>query len=226
MGAEDNQHEPEQEHETPLLDLKTLKVIYVLGRGAKCVIFLVKNEATRENLALKVMLKALIEKKFKDNGDKDIGSPFRRIWFERDVLKSFRHPLPPRLREVVETNKIIGLAIDYCPRKDLNCFRNNQTEKMFSDDIISFEVLKFLGFFFFKFFAVELVLALEYLHGLGIVYRDLKPENVMIQENGQPMLVDFNGEEEEVEVDRCHPRQEEDLRLFYCFEWKFSLSLF
>ncbi|KAJ4960948.1 hypothetical protein NE237_020858 [Protea cynaroides] len=98
-----------------------------------CLEFL--NFATTENLALKVMLKALIEKKFKDNGDKDIGSPFRRI-FERDVLKSFRHPLPPRLREVVETDKIIGLAIDYCPGKDLSCLRNNQTEKMFSDDII------------------------------------------------------------------------------------------
>ncbi|KAJ4969272.1 hypothetical protein NE237_015973 [Protea cynaroides] len=179
MGAEDNRCEPEQEQETPLLDLKTLKVISVLGRGAKGVVFLVKNEATGENLALKVMLKALIEKKFKDNGDKDIGSPFRRIWFERDVLKSFGHPLLPRLRGVVETDKIIGLAIDYCPGKDLNCLRKNQTEKMFSDDII-------------RFFAAELVLALEYLHGLGIVYRDLKPENVMIQKNGQLMLVDFD----------------------------------
>ncbi|PKU71282.1 Serine/threonine-protein kinase OXI1 [Dendrobium catenatum] len=38
----------------------------------------------------------------------------------------------------------------------------------------------------------EMVLALEYLHGLGIVHRDLKPENVLIQENGHIMLVDFD----------------------------------
>ncbi|KAJ4982178.1 hypothetical protein NE237_033015 [Protea cynaroides] len=150
MGAEDYRHE--QEQETPSLDLKTLKVISVLGREAKGVVFL-----------------ALIKKKCKDNGDKNIGSPYRRIWFARDVLKSFRDPLLPRLRGVVETDKIIDLAIDYCPGRDLNCLRKNQTEKMFSDDII-------------RFYAAELVLALEYLHGLGIVYKDLKPENVMIQE--------------------------------------------
>lgn len=37
-----------------------------------------------------------------------------------------------------------------------------------------------------------MVLALEYLHNLGIAYRDLKPENILIQEDGHIMLVDFD----------------------------------
>ncbi|GFZ13347.1 AGC (cAMP-dependent, cGMP-dependent and protein kinase C) kinase family protein [Actinidia rufa] len=149
------------------LELSRLKVISALGRGAKGVVFLIQEDRNQTNdqsssnefefLALKAILRASIEKN--RNCDE---SEYRRICFEEEVLGCFDHPLLPRLRGVVETDKIVGYAIDYCPGRDLNSLRKKQTEKMFSDDII-------------RFYAAELVLTLEYLHGLGIVYRDLKP---------------------------------------------------
>ncbi|XP_028769666.1 serine/threonine-protein kinase OXI1-like [Neltuma alba] len=169
----------ESHHLQRTLDFRDLKVISAVGRGAKGVVFAAKrnDDAFGEYFALKVISKALIQKKAKaiDNNEGEC----RRVSFEQQVLRRFDHPLLPRLRGVLETDKIIGYAIDYCPGGNLHSLRKKQTEKMFSDDSI-------------RFYAVELVLALEYLHNLGIVYRDLKPENILIQESGHIMLVDFD----------------------------------
>lgn len=182
MSDGDDNRLPSQHHPVASLDLKSLKVISALGRGAKGVVFLVRS-ANGESLALKAISRASIEKNHKADAsttDRRLGrEEYRRICFERDVLASLNHPLLPKLHGVLSTDKIIGYAMDYCPGRDLNSLRKKQTEKMFSDDII-------------RFYAAEIVLALEYLHGLGIVYRDLKPENVMVQENGHLMLVDFD----------------------------------
>ncbi|KAK9066031.1 hypothetical protein SSX86_015433 [Deinandra increscens subsp. villosa] len=149
----------------PALDLRRLEVLSALGRGGRGVVFLVRDDSSGGELfALKTIL---IRPKETDNG------------FEQEVLRLSQHPLLPKLRGVLSTEKIVGYGIDYCHGGDLNQLRKKQTEKMFSDGVI-------------RFYAAELVIALEYLHGLGIVYRDLKPENVMIQENGHLMLVDFD----------------------------------
>ncbi|MCD7459545.1 serine threonine-protein kinase [Datura stramonium] len=172
MNNGDNHEKPE----FASIELRSLKVISALGRGAKGVVFLVQTKGG-ELLALKAISRALIEKN-KPGRNSDC-CEYRRICLERDVLSSFKHPLLPKLKGVVSTDKIVGYAIDYCPGGDLNSLREKQTEKMFSDDTI-------------RFYAAELVLALEHLHRSGIVYRDLKPENVMIQENGHIMLIDFD----------------------------------
>ncbi|KAL8170183.1 hypothetical protein V2J09_021987 [Rumex salicifolius] len=172
--------------EIPTLELNSLKVLGPVGRGAKGVVFRVRLPDSDEDLALKVVLKASFKSKNDSRNSGSSGSDVdrdknktRRIWFEREVLRNLRHPLLPRLHGVLETDNVVGYAIDYCPGQDLNSVRRQQSEKMFSDDII-------------RFYAAELVLALEYLHKSGIVYRDLKPENVLIQENGHLMLVDFD----------------------------------
>ncbi|KAH0451676.1 hypothetical protein IEQ34_018975 [Dendrobium chrysotoxum] len=149
------------------IELSDLIAASILGRGGNGIVFLVRHLTSGETLALKSISKP--------SSDAD----FRRIWFERDVLLELQHPLLPSLRGILSTDKIVGFAIDYCPGGDLNTVRRCQTEKMFSLEMIHF-------------YAVEMVIALTHLHNLGIIYRDLKPENVLIQENGHIMLIDFD----------------------------------
>ncbi|KAE8726518.1 Serine/threonine-protein kinase OXI1 [Hibiscus syriacus] len=170
------------QHSITTFDLDSLEIVTALGRGAKGLVFLARDNVNDEIFALKVISKDSIEKmnaKAVNNSNRNEGNEYRRVSFEQEVLGIVDHQLLPRLRGVLATDKVIGYAIDYCPGGDLHSLRKKQTENMFSDDLI-------------RFYAAELVLALEYLHNLGIVYRDLKPENIMIQENGHIMLVDFD----------------------------------
>ncbi|KAL2473130.1 Serine/threonine-protein kinase D6PKL2 [Forsythia ovata] len=64
-------------------------------------------------------------------------------------------------------------------RGDLHTLRQRQPGKHFTEQAV-------------KFYIAEVLLALEYLHMLGIVYRDLKPENVLVREDGHIMLSDFD----------------------------------
>jgi serine/threonine protein kinase len=71
------------------------------------------------------------------------------------------------------------LITDFCPGGELFLLLERQPRKVFSEDVA-------------RFFAAEIVVALEYLHFVGVVYRDLKPENVLLQANGHVQLTDFD----------------------------------
>ncbi|KAH9303309.1 hypothetical protein KI387_014892 [Taxus chinensis] len=152
------------------MDMEQLEAVKVVGKGAMGTVFLVKKDGCDSPLALKAMSKSVMAKK---------GDGLRRAQIEKDILSRLEHPFLPALVGHVETEKMMGWVVDYCPGGDLNALRHRQTEKTFSESII-------------RFYAAEIVLALEHLHGLGIVYRDLKPENVLIQSNGHIMLTDFD----------------------------------
>ncbi|KAH8502149.1 hypothetical protein H0E87_016787 [Populus deltoides] len=83
------------------------------------------------------------------------------------------------LVELKEGNGWSCLLTEFCPGGDLHVLRQQQPDRRFGEAAI-------------RFYASEVVAALEYLHMMGIVYRDLKPENVLVRLDGHIMLTDFD----------------------------------
>ncbi|OMO89074.1 hypothetical protein COLO4_19944 [Corchorus olitorius] len=98
---------------------------------------------------------------------------------EREILESLDHPFLPSLYAAIDSPKWLCLLTEFCPGGDLHVLRQRQPLKRFPESAV-------------RFYASEVVVALEYLHMLGIVYRDLKPENVLVRSDGHIMLTDFD----------------------------------
>eukprot|EP00246_Nothoceros_aenigmaticus_P014858 TRINITY_DN5883_c0_g6_i1.p2 TRINITY_DN5883_c0_g6~~TRINITY_DN5883_c0_g6_i1.p2 ORF type:complete len:101 (+),score=16.58 TRINITY_DN5883_c0_g6_i1:40-303(+) len=80
------------------------------------------------------------------------------------------HPFLPTLYASFQTKTHVCLVTDFCPGGDLFLLLDKQPTKTLSEDAATF-------------YAAEVVVALEYLHCMGVIYRDLKPENVLLQKS-------------------------------------------
>uniref|UniRef100_A0A672SX98 non-specific serine/threonine protein kinase n=1 Tax=Sinocyclocheilus grahami TaxID=75366 RepID=A0A672SX98_SINGR len=83
-----------------------------------------------------------------------------------------------------QTEGKLYLILDFLRGGDL--FTRLSKEVMFTEEDV-------------KFYLAELALALDHLHGLGIIYRDLKPENILLDEDGHIKLTDFGLSKESID---------------------------
>jgi serum/glucocorticoid-regulated kinase 2 len=95
---------------------------------------------------------------------------------ERKVLSVVDHPFIMKLHFAFQTEDKLYLVLDYCPGGEL--FFHLSRFRRFPERVA-------------KFYAAELLLAIGHLHKRGIIYRDLKPENVLLDAEGHVKLGDF-----------------------------------
>ncbi|KAJ1386151.1 Serine/threonine-protein kinase, active site [Sesbania bispinosa] len=103
----------------------------------------------------------------------------QRAEMERKILKMLDHPFLPTLYAEFEASHFSCIVMEFCSGGDLHSLRHKLPHNRFPLSSA-------------RFYAAEVLVALEYLHMLGIIYRDLKPENVLVRSDGHIMLSDFD----------------------------------
>lgn len=154
------------EGETPI-GISDLIVHAIIGKGSFGDVYLVERHACRGRFyAMKALEKSRVRRE----------NLVRYVSTERKVLAQVRHPFITRLRFAFQTRDYLFLVMDYYPGGSLA------------------EELRFAGTFSeeqARLYAAEVLLAIEELHRLDIIYRDLKPENVVLDAEGHALLIDF-----------------------------------
>lgn len=95
---------------------------------------------------------------------------------EASIMKNLDHPMLPRIVGIEEDPKFFYIIMDFVQGENLKTVVTSSGPQA-QDTVVSW--------------GVKLCDVLTYLHGKGIVYRDMKPANIMLSPDGNIKLIDF-----------------------------------
>jgi serine/threonine protein kinase len=141
-------------------------IIKTLGRGSFGKVLLVKHKVDNKLYAMKILKKEIIKKT----------NQVAHTKTEREILERMDFPFIVRLQFAFQTHDKLYLITDFMQGGEL--FYHLRRETRFNESKT-------------KIYTAQIVLAIEYLHKNKIIYRDLKPENVLLDRDGFIKLTDF-----------------------------------
>jgi len=144
-------------------------LLRVLGKGSFGKVVLVQKQTGKETgglFAMKILRKTHLLRR----------GQIERTKTERKVLSLVNHPFIMKLHFAFQTDDKLFFVLDYCAGGEL--FFHLSRHRRFPEK-------------FARFYSAELLLALAHCHENGIIYRDLKPENVLLDSEGHVKLGDF-----------------------------------
>uniref|UniRef100_A0A669BKD2 Ribosomal protein S6 kinase n=1 Tax=Oreochromis niloticus TaxID=8128 RepID=A0A669BKD2_ORENI len=166
---------------TERVGMENFELLKVLGTGAYGKVFLVRKNSGHDVgqlYAMKVLKKAAIVQKAKTT---------EHTRTERQVLEHIRQsPFLVTLHYAFQTQSKLHLILDYVSGGEM--FTHLYQRDHFPEEAV-------------RIYIGEIILALEHLHKLGIVYRDIKLENILLDSDGHVVLTDFGLSKEFLEED-------------------------
>jgi serine/threonine protein kinase len=149
--------------------LPEFRLIRVLGQGGFGQVLEVVKRDCGKHYAMKVMHKEMMRR--------SLGSSWRKkIQLEKDLMASLNHPFLVNLSYAFQNTEFLVLVMDLVPAGDLSEFV--LTKKRLNSDQVRFVVM-------------EVVCVIGYCHQENVLYRDLKPENLLIDEHGHVRMIDM-----------------------------------
>ncbi|KAJ1652479.1 cAMP-dependent protein kinase catalytic subunit [Dispira simplex] len=157
---------PSLPEQTPTVSLTDFRVERTLGTGSFGRVRLVQYKATQQYYAMKVLKKSEVVR----------AKQVEHVNNERQILGLCKSPFLVSLLGAFQDNVNLYMVMEYVVGGEL--FTYLRKYQRFPPQVA-------------KFYSGEVILAFEYLHSFDIIYRDLKPENVLIDNRGHIKLTDF-----------------------------------
>mmetsp|Transcript_9347 Transcript_9347/g.28515 ORF Transcript_9347/g.28515 Transcript_9347/m.28515 type:complete len:704 (-) Transcript_9347:1016-3127(-) len=151
------------------LKLQHFRKVRQLGAGDVGQVDLVQLQGTNLKFAMKTL----------DKGEMYERNKVQRCLTEAHILRVIDHPFVPTVYSILQTDTHLHFVMRLCDGGELYALLNAQPKKRLKETHT-------------RFYASEVLIALQYLHLMGFVYRDLKPENILLQSNGHVLLTDFD----------------------------------
>ncbi|KAF2862854.1 Serine/threonine-protein kinase [Piedraia hortae CBS 480.64] len=140
--------------------------IKIIGRGAFGEVRLVQRIHDGKIYALKSLIKAEMHKR----------DQLAHVRAERDILANADSPWLVKLHTSFQDSSFLYMLMEFLPGGDLMTMLIKY--EIFSEDIT-------------RFYMAELTLAIEAVHRLGFIHRDIKPDNILLDRGGHLKLTDF-----------------------------------
>ena len=144
-----------------------------LGKGAFGAVFLVFKKDTAKALATKKMVKAIAKK----------NKMIKDVLIEREGLSKMHSPFCVGLHYCYQDDITISLTLTLCPGGDLDFLLKSRTNKKKEFSPLPTGTLKY--------YVAAMALGLQAIHDAGYVYRDLKPQNVLLDTEGLVRISDM-----------------------------------